>query len=62
LSVNYRYELHGGDEIVATGHLNLEQAPEVGDHVTIGGQTGIVRVVDPLLGENDLRLVVQLNR
>jgi len=49
-----------GDEVVATGHLNREQPLEVGDRVEIGGQAGIVRTVEPLLGVLELRLVVQL--
>jgi hypothetical protein len=57
--VDYRYELRRGDEVVATGHLNHEQL-EVGDRIEIGGHAGIVRTVEPLLGELELRLVVQL--
>jgi hypothetical protein len=59
--VDYRYELRRGDEVVATGHLNYEQPLEVGDRIEIGGQVGIVRAVEPLLGELELRLVVQLS-
>jgi hypothetical protein len=33
---------------------------EVGDRIQIGGQAGIVRRVEPLLGEGETRLVVQL--
>jgi len=58
--VEYRYELRRGDEVVATGHLSHEQPLEVGDRIEIGGQAGIVRTVEPLLGELELRLVVQL--
>ena len=58
--VDFRYELRRGEEIVATGHLNSEQPLEVGDHIEIGGQPGIVRTIEPLLGEHELRLVVQL--
>ena len=43
VGVDYRYELRRGDEVVATGHLNYERPLEVGDHVEIGGQPGIVR-------------------
>ena len=38
----------------------LERLLEVGERVVIGGQPGIVRLVEPLLGERELRLVVQL--
>jgi hypothetical protein len=58
----YRYELRRGDEIVATGHLSHEQPHEVGQRVEIAGQTGIVRTVEPILGERELRLIVQLRR
>jgi hypothetical protein len=58
----YRYELRRGDEIVATGHLSHEQPLEVGQRVEIAGQTGIVRTVEPILGERELRLIVQLRR
>jgi hypothetical protein len=57
---DYRYELRRGDEMIATGHLSREQPLEVGDRITIGSRTGIVRDVEPLLGEHELRLVVQL--
>lgn len=57
---DYRYELRRGDEVIATGHLTREQPLEVGDRISIGGRTGAVRGVEPLLGEHELRLVVQL--
>ena len=59
---DYRYELRRGDEVIATGHLSREQALEVGDRITIGRRIGIVRDVEPLFGEHELRLVVQLTR
>lgn len=58
--VDYRYELRRGDEVVATGHVNYERPLELGDGVEIGGQFGIVRTIEPLLGEREVRLVVQL--
>ena len=60
--VDYRYELRRGDEVVATGHLMREDHLEVGDHLEINRQPGIVRTIEPLLGEHELRLVVQLVR
>jgi hypothetical protein len=60
--VDYRYELRRGDEVVATGHLLREEQLEVGDRLEINGQPGIVRRIEPLLGEHALRLVVQLVR
>jgi len=59
---NYRYELRRGEEIVATGHLSREQPIEVGERVAIGALAGIARTIEPLLGERELRLVVQLRR
>jgi hypothetical protein len=60
--VDYRYELRRGDQVVATGHLSREQPLEVGERLTIGNRDGIVRTVEPLLGEREQRLVVQLVR
>ena len=58
--VDYRYELRRGDEVVATGHLSREEPLEVGERLAVNGQVGIVRTVEALLGERELRLVVQL--
>jgi hypothetical protein len=58
----YRYELRRGDEVISTGHFGREQPLEVGERMTIGGHNGIVRAIEPLLGERELRLVVQLLR
>jgi hypothetical protein len=60
--LSYRYELRRGEEIVSTGHLSREQPLQVGERVVVGGQAGIVRAVEPSLGELELRLVVQLWR
>jgi hypothetical protein len=60
--VDYRYELRRGDEVVATGHLSRDEPLEIGDRLEIGGQLGIVRTIEPLLGEREVRLVVQLAR
>jgi hypothetical protein len=62
LGVVYRYELRRGQELLATGHLSLEHPLEVGEPVEIGRSRGIVRSIEPLLGESELRLVVQLRR
>lgn len=56
----YRYELRRGDELIATGHLSRQEPLEVGDRIKIGRRDGIVRIVEPLLGGRELRLVVQL--
>lgn len=59
---DYRYELRRGEEVVATGHFSREQPLEIGERIVIGGGPGIVRTIAPLLGERELRLVVQLWR
>jgi hypothetical protein len=59
---DYRYELRRGDEVIATGHLSSEQPLEVGERITIGSQSGIIRSIDPLFSERELHLVVQLWR
>lgn len=56
----YRYELRRGEEVVSTGRMTREQALEVGERLVIGGLPGIVRTIEPVLGERELRLVVQL--
>jgi hypothetical protein len=60
--VEYRYELRRGDEVVATGHLTRERTLEIGERLEIGGQPGIVRSIEPRLGQRELDLVVQLLR
>jgi hypothetical protein len=60
--VEYRYELRRGEEVVATGRLVEERPFEVGERVVIGGRTGIARVIEPILGVREQRLVVQLLR
>jgi hypothetical protein len=60
--LTYRYELRQGDQIVATGRFGQEQPLQPGDRVEIGGRSGIVHTVAPLLGESELHLVVQLLR
>jgi hypothetical protein len=61
-TVDYRYELRRGEEVIATGHLSRERSLRVGERIVIAGRPGIVRSVEPLLGEHELRLVVQLWR
>jgi hypothetical protein len=58
--VDCRYELRSGDRIFATGHLSREQPLEVGDRIEVGGRPGIVRAIEPLLGEHEVRLVLGL--
>ena len=51
----YRYELRRGEEVISTGHLTQERALEVGERIEIGGVLGIVRAVEPVLGEREFR-------
>jgi hypothetical protein len=44
----------GGDEVVATGHLNYERPLEVGLASRSAAQPGIVRTVEPVLGEREV--------
>jgi hypothetical protein len=62
MPVEYRYELRRGEQVLATGHLSRERPLEVGQRTVIGGHEGIVRRIDPQLGERELHLVVQLLR
>ena len=57
-----RYELRRGDDVIATGHFSRERPLEVGERITIGSQSGIVRTVEPILGEREQRLFVQVLR
>ena len=57
---SYRYELKRGEEMLATGHLNRDTPLDTGDRITINGREGIIRSVEPQLGEPEQRLVIQL--
>jgi hypothetical protein len=61
-SFSYRYELKRGEEVLATGHLNRDTALNTGDRVSVNGRVGIVRLIEPQLGEPEQRLVIQLLR
>ena len=56
----YRYEVRRGDEVVATGHLTHERPLEVGETLTFGSRSALVRSVEPQLHELEMQLVVQL--
>jgi hypothetical protein len=45
--LDYRYELRRRDDVIATGHLSREQPLEVGERITIGSHSGIVRTNRP---------------
>ena len=48
---DYHYKLRRGDQLIATGHLSREEPLEVGERVTIGSQSRIVRSIEPQLQE-----------
>jgi len=56
----YRYELRDTNDLLATGHLTLDQPLEAGDHVTIGRTRGQVRSVEATFGSQELQLIVEL--
>ena len=56
----YRYELRQGERVVATGRFERSEPLEIEERIEIGGHAGIVRAVEPILGQPELRLVVQL--
>ena len=58
----YRYELRRGEQVVATGRLSTEEPLAIGEPLTLGRYSGIVRSVAPRLGERELHLIVQLRR
>ena len=58
----YRFELKRGGELLATGHLNRDTALNTGDRITVNGGKGIVRAIEPQLGERAQRVVIQLLR
>lgn len=58
--VDYRYELRGGEEVLATGRLFRDEPLTVGDRLEVGGKPGVVRSIEPMMGERELRFVLQL--
>ena|SRR5437763_8400100 len=57
---DYRYELLHGERTIATGHLGSVEPLEVGDAIELAGLLGTVESVEPLSGEHELRLVLQI--
>jgi hypothetical protein len=56
---DYRYELRRGEEIIATGRLSREEPLEEGEGITIAGHPGVVRAIEPQLGDRTLHLVLE---
>jgi hypothetical protein len=59
-TTTYRYELRRGGEILATGHFASDEPLEVGQAIAIGNADGVVRSIEPMLGEAELRVVVEV--
>lgn len=59
-TIRYRYELWHDEKTPATGHLSHEEHIQIGDRIEIAGSLGIVRSIDPVLAERELRLVIDL--
>ncbi len=59
-AIVYCYELRRAEEVLATGHVSRDEPLEVGAAFEIAGHRGIVCAIDPVWGERELRLVVQL--
>ena len=60
-TIEYRYELRRGSELVATGRLTWEQPLEVGARLEIAGHSGRVRSIEPILRQRELHLIVSLD-
>ena len=60
LTIRYRYELRHDEKTLATGHLSREEHIQIGDRIEIAGSHGIVRSIEPILAEHELRLVIEL--
>jgi hypothetical protein len=60
VTTRYRYELRHGEKTIATGHLSRDARLEIGERIEIAGSHGIVRSIEPLLNEPELRLVVEI--
>ena len=53
----YEYELRRGDAVIATGRIQLEEAPSPGDELALGSKRALVEDVLPLRGGK--RLILQ---
>jgi hypothetical protein len=53
---DYEYELRRGDEIVATGRIQLEDAPAAGDTLRVGSRS--VRIAEVLELGSSRRLIL----
>ena len=59
-SYSYVYEVRHGTELVATGRLTREDAVQIGERMTVGHHTGLVRSVQPGLSDQVPRVVIEL--
>jgi hypothetical protein len=54
---DYEYELRRDGAVIATGRIQLDEAPEAGDELSLGSTLTTVEEVLPLLGSQRLILV-----
>ena len=57
---DYRYELRDGEEVLATGRMSRDRELDVGERIRIAGHSGVVRSVEPVLGDRAQRVVVEV--
>ena len=57
-----RYELRSAGVVLASGVMDEIGAFQVGDRLDVGGSAGIVRAIEPDVGERMPRLILELDR
>jgi hypothetical protein len=55
----YVYEFRRGEDILATGRLGRDEPLDVGDTLTIAGQSGVVSRIEPRLGKPALHAIIE---
>jgi hypothetical protein len=55
----YSYELRRDEQILVTGHFDRDQPLNLGDPIAIAGYRGLVRRIEPQLGEPRLHLIIE---
>jgi hypothetical protein len=59
-SFSYLYELRRGTSLVATGRLTRDEEVQVGDRMSVGSHTGLVRTIQPGLSGQPPRILIEL--
>lgn len=57
--VDYLYELRRGEEVLATGRLRESEPLAVGDRIALAGRTGVVRTIEPQLGNPTMHVLLE---